>query len=80
MNISSRRMAVVLLLLSLCGFLQLLRGPNRNFPECIKLQNFPGELGEWTSIDESISQDVLDVLGPADILARDYRKPKRASD
>jgi EpsI family protein len=75
MNVSARRMGIVLLLLSLCGFLQLLRGRTEVRPNPPKLQSFPSELGEWTSIDEPISKSVLDVLGPGDFLSRNYRKP-----
>ncbi len=75
MKISARRMAVVLLLLSLCGFLQLLRRRTEVWPNPPKLHNFPSELGDWTSVDEPISRSVLDVLGPGDFLSRNYRKP-----
>lgn len=75
MKISTRRTAVVLILLSLCGFLQLLRKRTEVRPNPPKLQNFPSELGDWTSIDEPISRSVLDILGPGDFLSRNYRKP-----
>ncbi len=75
MKISTRRMAVVLMLLSLGGFVQLLRGRTEVRPNPPRLQNFPSELGDWTSIDEPISQSVLEILGPGDFLSRNYRKP-----
>jgi EpsI family protein len=68
-------MTVVLILLCLCGCVQLLRKRAEVRPNPPKLQDFPSDLGDWTSTDESIPQSVLDVLGPGDFLSRDYRKP-----
>jgi len=39
------------------------------------LASFPQSLGDWTSVDIPITQDVLNVLGPGDFLLRDYQDP-----
>ncbi|MBV9572719.1 MAG: EpsI family protein [Acidobacteriales bacterium] len=53
-----------------------LHGRSRNevFPQRQTLASFPRDLGDWTSIDIPISQDVLEVLGPGDFLLRAFRK------
>lgn len=38
------------------------------------LGSFPQSLGPWTSTDLSLTQDVLDVLGPGDFLLRSYQQ------
>ena len=39
------------------------------------LASLPRTLGDWTSRDVPISQEVRDVLGPGDFLLRDYQQP-----
>ncbi len=44
------------------------------------LASFPSTLGDWTSSDVPISQEVRDILGPGDFLLRDYQDPAGGAD
>jgi EpsI family protein len=44
------------------------------------LASFPRTLGDWTSSDVPISQEVRDILGPGDFLLRDYQETANAAD
>ena len=44
------------------------------------LGSFPRTLGDWTSSDVPISQEVRDILGPGDFLLRDYQDPAGGAD
>ena len=44
------------------------------------LASFPRTLGDWTSTDIPLSQEVLDILGPGDFLLRDYRDQGSGAD
>jgi EpsI family protein len=74
-SLSTRRLIVLLILLSASGGVQLLRNRAEIRPNPPKLQGFPRDLGQWKSSDDVIAQSVLDVLGPGDFLSRNYRRP-----
>jgi EpsI family protein len=66
----------------LAGTALLLHARNSSeiIPAREPLASFPRTLGEWTSRDITLTQDVLDVLGPGDFLLRDYQNQESGSD
>jgi len=52
------------------------RNSSEIIPARQPLASFPHTLGDWSSTDEPLSQDVLSVLGPGDFLLRDYQTPR----
>lgn len=75
MNLSTRRIGVVIVLLCLCEGVQLLRNRAEVRPNTPALQGYPMVVGDWRGEDEHMAQSVLDVLGPGDFLSRLYTKP-----
>src|SRR5215470_7027832 len=67
-----RFLTVVALLLSAELVLQA-RSTREIIAPRLPLAEFPHNLGSWTSKDESIDKETLDVLGPGDFLFRNYR-------
>ena len=66
----------------LFGAALLLYARNRSeiIPARQPLASLPRTLGDWTSSDVPISQEVRDVLGPGDFLLRDYQQPASGGD
>jgi len=42
------------------------------YPPRQPLSSLPAQIDQWTSTDETIDQQTLDILGPGEFLARDY--------
>jgi EpsI family protein len=55
------------------------RDSSEVIPPRQQLAYFPATLGDWTSRDIPINQDVRDVLGPGDFLLREYHEPASGS-
>ncbi len=71
---SSRLLIAAMLLAATALFLQT-RGHREIIASHAPLATFPLQLGDWSGVNVSLSQDVLDVLGPGDFLLRIYRDP-----
>ena len=72
-----RFLTVVALLLSAELVLQA-RSRREIIAPRMPLSEFPHNLGSWTSQDESIDRETLDILGPGDFLFRNYRNTAEA--
>src|SRR5215813_1942419 len=72
-----RFLTVVALLLSAELVLQA-RSTREIIAPRLPLAEFPRSFGSWTSKDESIDKETLDVLGPGDFLFRNYRNTAEA--
>lgn len=72
MNSRSLRFGIVAALM-LATALVLQAHSNREiFPPRPPLSSLPSHIDGWTSTDEALDQQTLDVLGPGDFLVRDY--------
>jgi EpsI family protein len=67
------RFATALVILLAAAIFLHARGRNEVFPPRQPLSTFPRQVENWTSIDYTIPQDQLAVLGPGDFLLRDYQ-------
>ncbi len=68
------RVFPVALLLTGAGVLLYARTQVEIIPPRPNLSNFPGQIGNWVGGDLSISNDVLQVLGPGEFLSRIYQQ------
>jgi EpsI family protein len=71
----ARRFWITSALLASTAFLLYARNRTEILAPRQQLSSFPRTLGDWTSTDIPISQEVRDVLGPGDFLLRDYQQP-----
>jgi EpsI family protein len=74
------RFWIAVSLLAGTGLLLHARNSSEIIPAREPLASFPRTLGDWTSSDIPLSQDVLDVLGPGDFLLRDYQDATSGSN
>jgi EpsI family protein len=75
---SAWRFWIAASLLAGTGLLLYARNNSEIIPARAPLASFPRTLGDWSSNDIALSQDILDILGPGDFLLRDYRGPDGA--
>lgn len=71
-----RFVAPALLLLAAALFLHARSRPEARAPR-LPLADFPRNIGDWSSKDIPISQQVREILGPGDFLSRIYYRPDR---
>ena len=71
-----RFMLAVLLIAAAAVFLQL-HARDEIFAPRVPLSAFPRQLGPWSGNDVSLTEDVLEVLGPGDFLLRTYRNQEK---
>jgi EpsI family protein len=69
------RFVVAAVLVTATAIVLQARNSSEIIPPRPPLSSFPAVLGDWTSTDVALTQDVRDVLGPGDFLLRDYRQP-----
>jgi len=71
-----RFVLAVLLIAAAAAFLQL-HARDEIFAPRVPLSAFPRQLGPWSGNDVSLTEDVLEVLGPGDFLLRTYRNQEK---
>src|SRR5436305_5916822 len=69
------RFAVAAVLVGATALVLQARNSSEIIPPRPPLSSFPSVLGDWTSTDVALTQDVRNVLGPGDFLLRNYRQP-----
>jgi EpsI family protein len=66
------RFALTALLLAATALVLQARNGSEIVPSRVPLGSFPRTIDNWNSTDLTLTQDVLEVLGPGDFLIRDY--------
>ncbi|MFZ0760275.1 MAG: exosortase C-terminal domain/associated protein EpsI [Candidatus Sulfotelmatobacter sp.] len=66
------RFALAAALIALAAILLQARSHTEVIPQRLPLSSFPARLANWSSVDITLDQETLAVLGPGDFLLRDY--------
>jgi len=77
MNSSIVRFALAVVLIGSAAWFLQAHTRSETFPPRLALQSFPQQLGDLSSYDVPMDQDVLATLGPGDFLLRVYQDQKQ---